>query len=161
MLCDPHWPPHEQDPPRRPARPPVAGRSSMSTTSRGGGVATPNRRSGSVAAEDHRSSSESSARHRQDSGARRRRQASQRLAPLASGTRDPWAARAGAEAVAADPYSALTLKRMSDRSWRAACARLHVLAEDGERHKRNRADLLRHRAGDYMGREQHDLEAAA
>ncbi len=98
------------------------------------------------------SSSQSSARHRQDSGARRRRQASQRLAPLASGTRDPWAARKGAEAVTADPFSALASKRMSDRAWLAACRRLENLAEDSVRHRRNQADLLRPRDDDYRGR---------
>ncbi len=96
---------------------------------------------------------ESSATPRQDrAAARRRHKAAQRLAPLASGDPDPWAARAGAEAVTADPYAALAYERMSNRAWLAACHRLENLAASSEQRRRNMADLLRHRADDYRGR---------
>jgi len=74
-----------------------------------------------------------------------------RLPPLENGVRDPWATRAGAEAVTADPFSALAYERMSDREWRAAYRRLENLAASSMRHRRNRDDLLRHRVEDFPG----------
>lgn len=124
----------------------------MTTRSSGGRVTTPNRRPELVAHQDHRPAVHSATHHRQEPAAARRLDAAHRLPPLEDGVRDPWAARSGAEAVTADPYSALAYERMSDRQWRAACARLRALAEDGERHRRNRADLLRPRDDDYRGR---------
>jgi len=89
---------------------------------------------------------------RQDRAATRRRDGALRLPALDDGTRDPWAARAGAEAATADSFSALAYERMSDREWRAACRRLESLAASAEQQRRNRADLLRKRPEDYQGR---------
>ncbi len=98
---------------------------------------------------------------RQDSATRRRRIAALRLQPLPDGTRDPWAARAGAEAATADSFSALAYERMSDREWRAACRRLESLAASAEQQRRNRAELLRNRPEDYQGRGHLHLGLAA
>lgn len=102
----------------------------------------------------------------QDRAGARRHDAALRLPPLDVGTRDPWVARAQtltvpAEMVAADRWAALALARQTERNWQAACRRLEGLARSGAQQRANREHLLRPRPGDYRGRGQHDLGAAA